>query len=471
MQNILVQVIRLGGIAVVARLLEKEDFGIYGVALLCFGFLIVFMDAGFSSALIQRKGLTKNQMHTAWAVEVTRYVLAGILLYLAAPLLADFFNEPKATEIIEAIGIVTLFGGLSSVSMAYLQKEMRFDRIFYIHVGSNSLDIIGMIIVAVYWPSVWALVAGYAIKTLTLNASALAFGGYRPRLSFSLKEAKSLFNFGKWIFSSNVLLFFLNRGDNIVVGKFFGSVALGVYQMAFRISELSTSHINRMAGKVLFPSYSKIQDDINALRRSYAQAFQFVTSVCGFLAFFFVCFADVIVRIVLGEGWEDAVALVAILSVWAYIRSVSNTTGPLFAAAGKPKLSTYAIILRGVLFWVFIPLLGYHYEVIGIAAAPVLAGAISMFYYLYNVKQILKTDWYFVLIPPLMPPLAFFGAYGLITLAGFNLTFISFTDELIKVALFSLAFGGIMLLLDYLLPRSMMLQSYLKILRSFRRTA
>jgi len=195
---------------------------------------------------------------------------------------------------------------------------------------------------------------------------------YRPRLRLDRQQFKELFGFGKWILGSSILGFLLNQGDDIFLGKVLGVTALGLYQMAYRISNLPATEITHVISRVTFPAYSKLQDRLPQLRQAYLQTLQVVAffsfPIAGGIAFL----APDFTRLFLGEKWMPMVPAMQILVVWGLIRSISATTGPLFQAVGQPRLSTKLQFIKLLLLGALIYPLTARWGILGTSLAVVL---------------------------------------------------------------------------------------------------
>ena len=367
---------RLFGLArtvILARLLAPEDFGLFGIALLALSMLETFSETGFNAAIIQKKGDVKPYLDTAWTVQVIRGFLLAILLLVIAPYVAMFFGEPGAASLVRALALVTVLRGLVNSGVLYFRKELEFHKEF-IYMFSGTLTDLGVAILAALilrnaWALIWGLLAGQFVRIVV----SYLVHPYRPRPQLRRDKARELYTFGRWIFASSILVFLLNHGDDIFLGKLLGATALGLYQMAYRLSNLPATEITHVISQVTFPAYSKLQDRLPQLRQAYLQTLQ----VTAFLSFpitgAIIFFAPDFTRIFLGDQWMPMVPAMQILAVWGLSRSIAATTGPLFSGMGVPRISTWLQLIKLILMGVFI----YPFTVLWGISGTAIAVAIS----------------------------------------------------------------------------------------------
>ena len=363
---------RLFGLArtiVLARVLSPNDFGLFGIALLGLSALNTFSQTGFQAALVQKKGDIKPYLDTAWTVQVIRgFVLAGILFGIA-PYVASFFGEPMAASLLRVLGLSAAFQGLTNIGVVYFQKELEFHKRF-IYMFSGTLANLGVAIpAALILRNAWALVFGLLTGNFVQMAVSYLIHPYRPRMWLDGPKVKELYVFGKWILGSKILVFFLNQGDDIFVGKLLGATMLGFYQIAYRLSNLPATEITHVTSQVTFPAYSKLQDRLPQLREAYLRTLRVIAFLSFPLAGGIAFLAPDFTRIFLGEKWMPMVPAMQILAIWGLSRSIAATTGPLFSGMGKPWISTWLQLAKLILIAGFIYPFTTLWGIVGTASA------------------------------------------------------------------------------------------------------
>jgi O-antigen/teichoic acid export membrane protein len=327
-------------IIVLARLLAPGDFGLMGIALLIMGFLETFSQTGFNSALVQKSGNIRSYLDTAWSIAIVRGLILGGILIAVAPLVASFFDTPAAKEIIQVLAAAIIIKGLENVGMVYLTKELQFRRLFVYQMVGGVVELGTAIAAALILRNAWALVygllAGYMVKTVL----SYILHPYRPRPKLVVERIKELYGFGKWVFVSSMFVYLLQHGADFLVGKILGAVALGFYQMAYRISNLAATEITKVVNRVSFPAFSLLQEDKKRLLEAYSKTVYGITFASMPIAAGVAFLAPDLIRVLLGQKWMEIVPAVQILALWGVLRSLSAASGPLFLGIGRPDIST-----------------------------------------------------------------------------------------------------------------------------------
>ncbi|MCL6557887.1 MAG: lipopolysaccharide biosynthesis protein [Firmicutes bacterium] len=363
---------RLFGFArtvVLARLLSPKDFGLFGIAMLALSALETFSQTGFEAALIQKKDDVKPYLNTAWTVQILRgLVLAGILA-ASAPFVAGFFGEPKAAMLLRVLALGELAKGFTNIGVVFFRKELEFHKQFIYMLTGTLADFAVAILAALLLRNAWALAYGLLAGNVVRMVVSYLVCPYHPRLQLEVNKARELHSFGRWIFASSILVFLLNHGDDVLVGKLLGTVALGLYQMAYAISNLPATEITHVVSQVTFPTYSKLQDSFLKLRRGYLQTFYSVAVVSLPLAGAIVVFARDFTLLFLGKQWLEMIPALQVLTIWGVIRSLGAMTAPLWQAVGKPYLSTVFQLAKLVLLCALIYPLTQRWGILGTAVA------------------------------------------------------------------------------------------------------
>ncbi|QSG11361.1 MATE family membrane protein, Rfbx family [Halapricum desulfuricans] len=372
--NISQRVLELIALLVLARLLTPADFGLLGIALLVLTGLDRFSQLGFSSALIQRhEENVDDYLDTAWTLQILRgIVLSGILLISAGPV-ATFFGAPTVEPILKVIAITPILAGLENPGVIYFQKDLQFHRQF-LHLTSTTIVYVSVTIaLALTWGNVWALVIGKVASELSNLGVSYLVHDYKPRLELDREAAWDLIGFGKWITASSIVRFMADEGDDFVVGWLLGPASLGFYRLAFRLGLTPASEVTGVIGTVMFPAYSKLQDDISAVRSAFFRTLQLVTAFTFPAGVGIIVVAPSFVEAVLGTQWLPMIAALQILSVYGLLLSLAGSFGPVWLALGRPDFSAKIGAVRFLVMAVLIYPATIRYGLVGTGGA-VIAG-------------------------------------------------------------------------------------------------
>ena len=398
-------VLRLFNIAktiVLARLLVPGDFGLMGIALVVMTLLDTFTKTGFRAALVQRQGDVRPYLDTTWTVELLRRLVLAVILILAAPFIAKFFDTPPATLIIRVLAISTLLGGLTNVGIVYFEKDLQFQKRFTFQLAETMAATGVAIGMAIALHNVWALVYGELAGTAVRLIGSYVLHPYRPRPQLDWAKAKQLYQFGRWVLAVHIIVFLALKLDSIVIGKLLGPIALGLYQIADRISDL-VQEAGSAIGTVAFPAYSKVQSDSIRVRYAYHQLVEVACSVALPLSTAVVLLAPDFTRLVLGQQWLAAVPAMQVLGVAAGVKAIEATGGPLLWAAGLPRLDFQKNLLRAVLLAIFIYPFILWWGIVGAALAILIATCSTLPFHIMYTRTTLQSGIGDVVKPLLLP--------------------------------------------------------------------
>ncbi len=411
--KIIRKVFSLIRLVIIGRILAPSDFGLMGIALLTMSALETFSTFGFGQALIQKKENTDNYLDAAWTVLIIRGFIVFIIVYLVAPYVAFFFHTPEVKPIIQVLGLVTFFQAFANIGVIFFQKELEFNKVFIYRFVGISTNFIVAVVAAIVLRSVWALVLGLLAEKVVSIIISYLIHPYRPHLSKDIEKAKELFGFGRWILGSSIFVFVGEHIDDIFVGRVLGAMALGFYQMAYRISNMLETEITQVISTVTFPAYAKIQDKKARLRKAYFRIMRLIIAISLPITVGMVLLAPEFTQIFLSEKWVPMVTAMQLLAVAGLIKSIVSTGSPLFIGSGYPKYEFYMQLIRGVIIIVAIYPFIIFMGIKGAALAVILSitGMLVIWYPLS--QKITKASWrkYFdTFWPPLFCSLLMVGS-------------------------------------------------------------
>jgi lipopolysaccharide exporter len=360
---------------VLARLLTKDDFGTMGIALLAMSALDTFTETGFSTALIQKKDDIRRDLDTAWTVGVFRGAMLAVALFVASPLIARFFQVATATPIMRMLAVALLLRGFNNIGIVYFSRELEFNRQFAFRILGLLGEVLVAIPAALIMRSVWALAYGAVSGAAVGCVASYLVHPYRPRLRFDPDAARALVGYGRWVTGSTIMVFLITQGDNAVVGKLLGVGALGLYQMAYRISNMPTTEIAAMTHQVTFPAYSKLQDDLPRLRQAYLKTLRLTGLLALPLSVGILVLAPDFTHVLLGSKWAPMLPCLGILCAFGALRALVGTMGPVALAVNRPDIRTFSSLAQLMVLASLIIPLTHWWDIAGTAVAT-LAGII-----------------------------------------------------------------------------------------------
>jgi len=364
-------------LVVLANLLDPRDFGLMGIALLSFSSLYKFSNLGINSALVQQEADDiDHYLDTAWLLEIVRYVIIAAVLVLAAPLIARLFGEPRATGLLRVFALLPLLRGLKNPGVVYFRKDLEYHMQFVYRLSGSVTQFCVGIAWALLSPTVWALIGALIAAGLVRTIVSYLTHPYRPSVSFDREHAREIVDYGKWITGSSILGFLTTEGDDVVVGTLVGATALGFYQLAYRLSNAPATEISEVIAGVMFPTFSKLQNDMAALRNAYLRMLQVTAFVSFPAAFGIALVTPSFVRAFLGTEWLPMATTMQLLALYGLFRSIGKTFSPAWKALGRPDYVTKLSLLRVVLLAIaIVPMTQYF----GIEGTALVVVAVSVF--------------------------------------------------------------------------------------------
>jgi len=322
---------------VLARLLTKGDFGLFGVVGMALTALHTFSQTGFDQALVQRKDDIESYLDTAWTVQLIRALALGAILFFAAEPIAAFFNDMRAASLLKVMAFSVVIAGTANIGIVYFKKELQFKKIFILTITGAVVSVVVGVILAYKLRSAWALVWAVIASTSVNCALSYFLHPYRPKLKFDREKAYTLMRYGGWVLAGTITIYFGSQLDYIFIGRVLGVSALGIYLMAYKISLLPITEFTYTVARIAMPSYAKLQGNPNRIRRAYDRLFQLTTALSIPACVGTIMIAPQIIDILLGSKWQEAVLPLQILMGAQLLKSIASTGSPLFMGAGKPR--------------------------------------------------------------------------------------------------------------------------------------
>lgn len=403
--NVAMRLLGLARTVILARLLAPDDIGLFAIAAIVLTLVETFSRTGFWSALIYSQDNIHSKLDTAWTIMVIRGAFRALILWLAAPWVAVFYDQPAVTGLIRVISILMLFHGFTNIGSVYFRKDLEYHKQFIWDFGAAIADLVVVIVTAFLLRNAWALVCGLVARFVLRLALSYLLHPFRPRFRIDWKDSKSLFNYGIWMALTGAVMFLGRQGSGVVLGKITGMTELGYFQMAFWIAEAAISDVILAINDVAFPALAIVQKDELHFRNSCLNTLELAFSIVLPLSATLALAADDIVFTLLGTRWAPMTTALWLMSLAAMTFSVSSAGNPIFLGGGRPNSLFVIQSARAVCVMMFIYPLAARYGASG-AAGAMLAGGLGMllfFFYFIKLQMRLKiTSLLYLLKPPLI---------------------------------------------------------------------
>ncbi|MGB0387046.1 MAG: lipopolysaccharide biosynthesis protein [Ardenticatenaceae bacterium] len=330
---------------ILARLLLQEDFGVAGYALVVINFLDVLNDLGIGSALIyypEERETSDTAFWLGFAVSLT--LLAAC--WLMAPLVGDFFNDPRAVPVVRVLALTFPLSAFGNVHRMLLLKGLAFRRKFIPDVSKALSKGLISIALAASGFGAWSLIWGQIGGTLIAVIALWWVLPWRPRFHFAPDKARLLLSYGLNIVAVNIVAVLILNVDYLFIGRALGAGPLGIYTLAFRIPELVIMQFCNVITRVMFPVYAKMRSESQSLSRGFLTITRYISLITIPLGLGMALVAEPFVLTVFTEKWLDAIPVMRAISIYALFTSLYYSAGDIYKVQGQPSVLTKLGILN-----------------------------------------------------------------------------------------------------------------------------
>lgn len=364
-------------ISILARFLEKSDFGLMALVTFVMGFMNLFSDMGLSSAILHKQNITKKAYASLYWFNIALCAILYGLLLLVTPIISTFYNEPELNDLIPLLGLNLIISGIGIQFKTIETKNLVFKGISIIDIIAATISLIVAIWLAVNDYGVLSLVYSALAQYFISNLLFLIIGirKYGLLFHFKLDETIPFLKIGIYQVGGQIANYFNRDLDILLIGKFFSTEILGGYSLAKQLVFRPAQIINPVLVKVASPALAKFQNDINSLKQNYLKLIKIVASINMPVYLVIILFAPFVVHIMYGSGFDNIVILVRILSVYMIFRAIGNPIGSLVIATGRTDLEFYWNILNLFIMPLFI-YVGAKYGIVEVAYSLVVAASV-----------------------------------------------------------------------------------------------
>ncbi|HKY31056.1 MAG TPA: lipopolysaccharide biosynthesis protein [Candidatus Polarisedimenticolia bacterium] len=328
-------VLQLGVLIVLARLLTPADFGLVSAAMVVIGFSQIFSQLGVGPAIVQHPGLQPRHLRAGFTLSLLFGAAMTGLVGLGSGLVADFFRIPGLAPVTRLLSVVFVLQGAGVVAESLLLKELRFRRLASVEVAAFGLGFgvvgIGMALAGF---GVWSLAGAHLCQSLVKTSGLLLLQPHPMAPSLERAACRDLLWFGGGFTAARIGNYFGVQGDQMVVGRFLGAEALGIYGRAYQLMASPAMFLGQILDRVLFPAMAKVQDRTEDLLAAYRRGVALIALVMLPASAALVVLAPEVVRVLLGPGWEAAVTPFRILALGMLFRTSYKMSDSLARATG-----------------------------------------------------------------------------------------------------------------------------------------
>ncbi|MFA7061062.1 MAG: lipopolysaccharide biosynthesis protein [Pedobacter sp.] len=277
-------ILRITGTVVLARLLTPADYGLFGMVAVVVGFAEMFKDAGLSMATVQKDQISHEQISTLFWVNFMISVGLGLCVFVGSPLIAWFYGKPELASITVALSLSFIISGLTIQHQALLQRHMRFGTLASIQVAAQIISLTVTIIMAYLGWRYWSLVGGALSQALVNSLLTFVYCPWIPGRVQRGTGVRDMLKFGSHLTGFNFVNYFARNADNILIGKFIGADALGIYGRAYQLLMMPITMLSAPLSNVAVPALCRLNEERDRLHKYYLHILYLLSLFAGPIA-------------------------------------------------------------------------------------------------------------------------------------------------------------------------------------------
>ncbi len=335
---------------ILSRLLLPSDFGLIGMTVVITALAQIFADGGLSQALIRKQNCSDSDYSTVFFVNILIGISIYFLIFILAPYISFFFNQPELTFIIRVISISIPINSFGIIQRTLVTKNINF-RVQALITFTSSVFAFGIAIVLAYRGyGVWSLVFRSIISQCVMVILLWLVNKWRPRFVFSKKSFCELFGFGSNLLFIYTIATLFKNAYNVIIGKFYNTTVLGYYTNADQMTGLPAGILSTLFNKVAYPVLSIKQDDNVDLKNNIRYLLKPLLLVSFTFMLLLFAISKSLIPLLFGEKWIMSIPYFQILCI-AYMPSILHASNQLIMnVKGKSNLFLITEIIKYVLF-------------------------------------------------------------------------------------------------------------------------
>lgn len=394
-------IVQFGYFVIMARFLEKSDFGLMAISNSIISFGSIFAESGMGAALIQKNNLSNRHINAAFQGSLLIGSILYVITFILAPFIAYTFKQIELILIIQVISLNYVVLTLSSISLGILHKKYMFKQSSMITIASVSVAYGIGIVMGFYGYGVWSLVVASLLFSTFKLIGYFYFAPFKVKYSFYLKEWNELFSFGFGMILVKTNNYIGTSGINLFLGKILSIDLLGVFERTYQLKSMPSTYLGNILDKIMFPVMSDIQDEEQRLFRVYQHSLGLVNSVLMPISALLIIFTEEIVLIMLGTSWIEAVTPLMIMFVVLPFSSSGRMADSLLRAKGLIYKNAWRKFVYVIVLLCMTSVGAIYFGIIGVAVGVTISYMFNYIYMLFLVKNIFKKTIYEIFLSPI----------------------------------------------------------------------
>ena len=334
---------------VLARLLNPYDYGLIAMQGIFFAISGAFIDFGLEGALIQKKECNKTDLNTAFLFSLIMALSMFVLLFLAAPMISDFYHVPILGKMLRISALVLIFNSIGIAPKALLQRQLRFKELALASTCTTLLSGLVALFMAYHGYAYWSLIGQTLLGRALMTGVCVLYARWLPSWHYSMESFRHLVSFGLPMLFTTLVHAVYNNLYSLVVGRFYTARQLGLYERASNYSCYVSYNLSDLSMRALYPLLSRVQDDMAQLKESTLRILHMSAFIVVPINVFLMIKAEDLIRIVLTEKWLEMAPLMQVMCISSMAYVVSNLHLNLFKAVGKTQILFICELIKKIL--------------------------------------------------------------------------------------------------------------------------
>ncbi len=435
----------------IARILTPEEFGVIGLLTVFIALGQIFLDSGFSQALIQKKEATKIDLSSVYFLNMVMGMLLYGVFYFTSPYIADFYNLPELKYYARVLFLIIPINSFGLVQNVIIQKELAFKKTAAANMLSAIVSGIVGVTMAYTGYGVWALIGQQISLHGTKTILYILQRRWIPIFKISVKSVKDMFAFSMSLMGHSIVNVVMKNMYVLVIGKYFPVAQVGHYTQANKFQEISAATLAQVIMKVTFPALVQRKDEPLLLKAAYTKIFAVTIFLIAPLMFFLMIIGEPLFRLLLTEKWLPAVPYFQILCVYGMVLPILQISYNLYKLFKKGRLLLLIDSLRHLLVIISIFLtikLGIEKMLVGLVVCILLMTMLN----LYKSGELIAIS----LIEQLKSFMPYYLSAGVIAVLVYYIP--NFKSDLLTIVLKVVVF----IICYFFLSKKMKFQGYLE---------
>lgn len=363
------RIFRLGATLILPRFLTKHDYGLAALIITTYEFTSVFTRVGVGAKVIQVEGEHLNEFcETAYWLNWIIFILVFLIQCLAAFPIAWFYQDDALILPICVMSLIYLFSPLGRVQAALVMREKRLKITAFKQASVSFASNLATVLLAIGGAGMWAIVLPRVISAPLETLIYLYSHPWRRSGKLTLKHSKEILSFGSNYLGVGFLKTLKDNLDYLLVGRFLGVEALGIYFFAFNAGIGMSLSIIKSITTALYPQLCSVRESLSSLKATYYKSLKIISLIIIPFVFLQSTLAPFYVPLIFGEEWVPAIPILIVICLSAIPRPYEMASLQLLISIGQPRMALIWNSIFTILFTLIL-LIGVHWQATGVAIA------------------------------------------------------------------------------------------------------